>query len=75
MTRYAIKVEEILRRTVIVEAENIEDAMKKVYDAVCSDEIILDADDYVEREIEPSGYWSGGVVPDNEDVSFYLHLK
>lgn len=74
MAQYGINVREILKRTVIVEAENLEEAIRKVEDAVECDEIILDADDYDDREIEPSGYWAGGKVPEDEDVSFYWHI-
>lgn len=69
MPRYAISVKEILKRTVIVEAENIEEAIKKVEEAVEREEIILDVDDYDGREIVPSEYWNGGKVPDGKDVS------
>ena len=44
MMRFGIKVEEILSRTVIVEAEDLDKAMEKVREAVKSSEIILDAD-------------------------------
>lgn len=71
MSRYGISVKEILKRTVIVEAKNIEEAIQKVEDAVEHDEIILDVDDYDNREIVPSEYWDGGKIPDGEDVSFY----
>lgn len=74
MARYGISVREILKRTVIVEAENLEEAIKKVEDAVERDEIILDVDDYDDREIVPSEYWDGGKIPDSEDVSFYCPI-
>lgn len=74
MARYGISVREILKRTVIVEAENLEDAMQKVEEAVERGEITLDFDDYNDREIAPSEYWNGGKVPDGKDVSFYWHL-
>lgn len=74
MSRYAISVKEILKRTVIVEAENIEEAIKQVEEAVEREEIILDVDDYDNREIVPSEYWNGGKVPDGKDVSFYWHI-
>lgn len=51
MSKYGISVREILKRTVIVEAENLEEAIQKVEDAVERDEIILDVDDYDDREI------------------------
>lgn len=74
MSKYGISVREILKRTVIVEAENLEEAIQKVYEAVERDEIILDVDDYDDREIIPSEYWKDGKVPDGEDVSFYWHI-
>lgn len=74
MAQYGISVREILKRTVIVEAESLEEAMQKVEAAVERDEIILEVDDYDEREIVPSEYFEGGKVPDGKDVSFYWHL-
>lgn len=68
MAQYRITVREILKRTVIVEA------MQKVEAAVKRDEIILDADDYDNREIVPSEYFEGGKVPEGKDVSFYCKL-
>ena len=75
MSRYGISVREILKRTVIVEAENLKEAIQKVEKAVERDEIILDVDDYDDREIVPSEYWEGGKVPDGEDVSYYWQLE
>lgn len=74
MSQYGITVREILKRTVIVEAKSLEEAMQKVEAAVKRDEIILDADDYDNREIVPSEYFEGGKVPEDKDVSFYCKL-
>lgn len=74
MKRYGISVRDILKRTVIVEAENLEEAMQKVEDAVEREEIILDMDDYDDREIVQSEYWNGGEVPEGENVSFYWNI-
>ena len=74
MAQYGISVREILKRTVIVEANSLEEAMRKVEAAVERDEIILDLDDYDDRKIVPSEYWDGGKVPDGEDVSSYWQL-
>ena len=74
MSRYGISVREILKRTVIVEAENLEEALQKVEAAVERDEILLDVDDYDNREIEPSEYWENGKIPDGEDVDSYWHI-
>lgn len=75
MSRYGISVREILKRTVIVEADSLEEAIQKVEGAVERDEILLDYDDYDDREIVPSEYWDGGKVPEGEDVSFYWHIE
>ena len=76
MSKYGISVREILKRTVIVEAENLKEAIQKVEDAVEREEIILDVDDYDDREIIPSEYFGNGSgeVPEDEDVSFYWHI-
>ncbi len=71
MSKYGISVREILKRTVIVEAENVEDAVRKAEEAVERDEIILDVDDFDDREIVPSEYWEGGRIPDGEDINCY----
>ena len=77
MAQYGISVREILKITVIVEAENLEEAIQKVGDAVEREAIILDVDDYDGREIVPSEYFDNGLgeVPEGEDVSFYFHLS
>ncbi len=59
MPVYGISVKEILKRTVIVEAENVEDAVRKAEEAVECEEVILDVDDFDDREIVPSEYWGG----------------
>lgn len=74
MARYGISVREILKRTIIVEAENLKEAIRKVEEAVEREEIILDVDDYDDREIVPSEYFEGGKVPEGKDVSFYWHI-
>ena len=74
MAQFGISVREILTRTVIVEAENLEDAIQKVQDAIKREEIILDVDDCGSREIVPSENFHDGKVPDGKDVSFYWHI-
>lgn len=56
MAQYGISVREILNRIVIVDAENLEEAIQMVEAAVERKEIILNADDYDDREIIPSEY-------------------
>ena len=74
--KYAIRVEETIGRTIIVEAENIEDAIEMVEDAANNDKILLDGiEDFVGREVKPSDVFEGGIVPDDRDVSYYEHLN
>lgn len=74
MSQFGISVREILKKTVIVEAENLEEAIQMVEAAVEREEILLDLDDYDDREIVPSEYFEGGKVPEGQDVSFYWHI-
>lgn len=74
--KFAIRVEEIIGRTVIVEAEDIEEAIERVEEACNNDEIFLDGiEDFVERNVYPSNNFENGIVPEDRDVSFYEHLK
>ena len=74
--KYAIRVEEVIGRTIIVEAEDIEEAIERVEEACNNDEIFLDGiEDFVERNVYPSDNFNDGIVEDGRDVSFYEHLK
>lgn len=74
--KYAVRVEETIGRTIIVEAEDLCDAIEIVEKAVNDNEILLDwVKDFVYRDIGPSAVFEGGVVPDDRDVSHYEHLK
>lgn len=73
--QYAIKVEEILRRTYIVEADNLDDAIQKVEAVYDAGEITLTYEDYIEHDIGASKYWTNGEVPKGADVSYYDHLE
>lgn len=72
--RYAIKVEEILRETYIVEADDLDAAIQKVEDAYDAKKIILTYDDYTGYDIGPSEYWTNGEVPKDADVRHYETL-
>lgn len=74
--KFAIRVEEVIGRTIIVEAEDLEEAIERVEDACNNDDIFLDGiEDFVERNVYPSDNFKNGIVPDGKDVSFYEHLK
>lgn len=69
--RFAIRVEEVLGRTFIVNADDLEEAIEKVERCVELGDINLDYDDFCDRSIEPSSTFDNGVVPDERDVSYY----
>lgn len=48
MKKYEIEVEEVLRRVVPVEANNIDEAIDKVEEQYKNEEIVLDSSDYCE---------------------------
>ena len=73
--KFAIRVEEILGRTVIVNAENLDEAIEKAEEAAEDGTLLLDGiEDYCEREIKPSDVFGSVVVPEDRDVSYYEHL-
>lgn len=75
MAKFAIRVIEKLARTVIVENVNtLEEAVSVVERSVNEDRLVLDLDDFDEREIRPSDYLKNGVVSEGRDVSFYTHI-
>jgi len=75
MARFAVRVREILARTIIVEGvESYEEAVDRVWDAIEQGRINLDIDDYDDREVEPSQYFSIKEISDDVDVSYYWHL-
>ena len=70
---FAVKIKETLERTVIIEAEDKYQALEIVEDKA-NDEINLDAKDFSGREVLISDEFPDGVVPDDADVSHYMHV-
>lgn len=50
--KYLVRITETSSRTVIVEADNMQDAERKVNNAYYDEKIVLDYDDFDEYEIE-----------------------
>lgn len=73
MAKYAVRVEEILAKTIIVEASSYDEARDKVSEAYHEGRIELDCGCFYDVEFEYS-YWEDNVIPDNCDVSYYEHL-
>lgn len=73
MAKYAIRVEEVLGKTIVVKADNVLEAVNKVEDAVISGEVVLDYNDYYDRLIYTAPGFKNGIIKD-EDVSHYQHI-
>jgi hypothetical protein len=52
MKEYEIRIEEILQRTINVEAENKEEAIEKVKEMYRNEEVVLTADDFAGVEFK-----------------------
>lgn len=73
--RYAIQVREILQSTIITRAKNEEEAIARVERAIETGEVWFSSiDDFDEREIKLSDHWVQGIVPENEDVSYFTQI-
>ena len=73
---YAITVREILEKTVCVRAKDLDDAIDKVESAYYNVEIILEPDDFSDREFVPSEYHGvHGIVDDEEDLECYQKIN
>lgn len=57
MNKYSIEIEEVLTRTVTEEAESIEEAIYNVEEKIDTEEIVLTADDFCQREIRNYNSW------------------
>lgn len=73
--RYAISVREVLQRTIVVPADSLDKAIEAINGIVSADKLILDADDFNDREIEAASWLTNGEVPEDEDVSYLDHIS
>lgn len=55
MTKFKCRIEETLATTVLIEAESLEEAERKVREAYDACKIVLEADDFVDKEFEVQG--------------------
>lgn len=62
---YVIKIEEVLRRHIIVQAESIDDACMNAQQAYENADIILYADDFADMNIECCG------IADKKELEIY----
>lgn len=75
--RYAIRIEERLAKTFIVDdnrIDNVNDAIQIISDAINKGDIILTADDFDDRDVHPAEWTHDGLVPVGTNVEFYEHF-
>lgn len=72
--KFAVKITETLERTVIIEAEDKYQALEIVEDKA-NGEINLDANDFSGREVSFPDEFPDGIVPDDVDVSHFMHVE
>ena len=77
MSQYAVEIKETLSRTVIVEdAASFLDAVDQVTDAYRNCDIVLDADDFDDKEIGPSETFGEAPIAENDErLEYYEKLK
>lgn len=73
--KYAIDIKKTIGKSIIVESNSIEDAVKMVKTAFESNLIQLDLiENELKTQYTPSDIFDGGIVPYGTNVSFYEHL-
>lgn len=71
---YAINIKETLSRTIIVEADDLCEALQSVEDAANKGKITLTCDDSFDRDITPAEWSDEGVIPDSSNTDYYEHM-
>ena len=76
MARYAVEIEKIYKKTVIVEdAETFEDAMDQVQEALQSGVVIIGYVDHYATHVKPQDFFSVEPIPDGEEIfDWYDHI-
>lgn len=69
--KYAVRIEEILAKTVIVEANSLDDAILFVEDKYYDGEIMLDLDNFSDTNIGVPEWFPDGSVPSDIDTTIY----
>ncbi len=69
---YAVAIKETLKRTVIIEGKSFEDAKDKIEDLYLNSEIILDADDFSDKEFCASEtFGENPISPDDKRLDVF----
>lgn len=74
MKNYAITIRETISRTVIVEAEDLTEAVQRTEDAVNDGTICLNCEDCFNREVDAADWSKDGTIPKDSNVEYYDHL-
>ena len=74
MKNYAITIRETISRTVIVEAEDLTEAVQRTEDAVNDGTICLNCEDCFNREVDAADWSKDGTIPKDSNVEYYEHL-
>lgn len=71
---YAINIKETFSRTIIVEADDLCEALQSVENAANEGKITLTSDDSFNRDITPAEWSNEGVIPNGSNTDYYEHL-
>ena len=74
MEKYAITIRETISRTIIVEAEDLAEAVQRTEDAVNDGTICLNCEDCFDRDVGASDWSKDGTIPKDSNVEYYDHL-
>lgn len=74
MKNYAITIRETISRTVIVEAEDLTEAVQRTEDAVNDGTICLNCEDCFDRDVGAADWSKDGTIPKDSNVEYYDHL-
>ena len=76
MKKFAVKYQEILSRTFIVEAESYEQAEEKLKTEITDKgTIVLDYDDYTDNDYLPIEQFGKEPIPENANIEYFDELN
>lgn len=71
MNKYAVRIEEIIGKTVVIEAKNSKEAIRKATELYEKGNIDVGCE-LSDVEIAPSEYFGrSGIVKDDDDITYY----
>lgn len=74
MEKYAITIRETISRTIIVEADDLAEAVQRTEDAVNDGTICLNCEDCYDRDVDAADWSKDGIIPKDSNVEYYDHL-